>query len=234
LNNFDTEEFYSLDFLVNTDVLTPRNETEILVNEVLKYLKNSNTQEYTYIDVGTGSGCIPISILKNIFSPFAKVFGVDISMEALEVFAYNIAHHSLEEKIHLERSNLLEIFWQKDKITSQKELLSTYIPTKNLLITANLPYIKNWDFENMDEEVLQNDPHIALFWWEETGFELYEELFFQIKFLKAKYSLQKIIVFIEIGFDQYEYSKAFFQEKRYVSQYYKDYSENWRVVRVDI
>jgi len=222
LNNFYTEEFYSLEFFVSKDVLTPRNETEILVNEVLKYAKNIDISAYTYIDVGTGSGCIPIAILKNISTHFQSVFGVDISEKALEVARKNRDLHELSNILNIQKSFLLEIFFSQN------------FKTKNLLITANLPYIKNGDFANMDTEVLKNDPHLALFGWENTGFELYEELFTQMERLKNFKKLKKIIIFIEIGFDQYEYSRRFFEEHWYEFEHVKDYSGNWRVVRVEI
>jgi len=185
-------------------------------------VKNIDTSQYTYIDVGTGSGCIPIAILKNISSYFQSVFGVDISQKALEIAKKNRDFHELSYILNLQKSSLLEIFFSHD------------FQIKNLLITANLPYIKNGDFEHMDQEVLENDPHIALFGWRETGFELYEELFWQIEHVKKNHTLEKITVFIEIGFDQYEYSREFFERKWYIFEHVKDYSGNWRVVKIEI
>jgi release factor glutamine methyltransferase len=106
------------------------------------------------------------------------------------------------------------------------------INTENLIITANLPYIKNWDFENMDKEVLENEPHIALFGWEETGFELYEKLIFQIFELKNIYSLEKITLFIEIWFDQREYSQKYLESLWLEIEYFKDLWWIDRIVKI--
>ena len=65
----------------------------------------------------------------------------------------------------------------------------------------------------MDQEVLDNEPHIALFWWEKTGFEMYEKLIWEIYELKKIYHFDSIQVFIEIGFDQYEYSHKYLSQK---------------------
>jgi len=192
INYIPNEEFYSLPFYVDKRVLIPRNDTEILVDRVLKEI----TQNTILIDVGTGSGAIPISIIKN--RDIYKVFAVDISLDALEVAKINIEINNIQEKIELFHSDLLEIF------LSRTEKLET----QNLIITANLPYIKNGDIENMDQEVLENEPHIALFGGEKTGFEMYERLIDQIQELKSFFS-GDITLYIEIGFDQYEYSKAY-------------------------
>lgn len=215
------EEFYSLPFFVDTRVLTPRNETEILVDQALFFLKNHPID--VYIDVGTGSGCIPMSVMRNTKISIWSVFAVDISLDALEVAKKNISFHALKADIQLLHSNLLDIFLQKNDI----------FLGKNLLLTANLPYIKNNDFEHMDQEVLENDPHISLFWWEMTGFELYEVLIDQIFSLKELYHLDKIIAFFEIWFDQYEYSKNYLEKKWLKFEYFKDYSNIYRVIQVE-
>lgn len=212
------EEFFSLPFYVDTRVLTPRNDTETMVYQVLK----NEQPETTYIDVGTGSSCVISSILKNIKYQATSAFWVDISDDALAVANINRAWLGLQDKLDLRKSNLLEIFLKREE----------EITGRHLVITANLPYIKNDDIEHMDAEVLENDPHIALFWGKETGFELYEILLEQILELKKIFS-GDITLYIEIGFDQYEYSKTYISNLWFKCEYYKDLGGIWRIVKIN-
>jgi release factor glutamine methyltransferase len=219
INYPDNEEFFALPFYVDSRVLVPRNDTETMIYQVLKEI---NSADFTLIDVWTWSSCIPVSILKNTKFEIVEAFALDISPDALEVAKINTRKHDLQEKVNLQKSDLLEVFLNQ----TQK------INTENLIITANLPYIKNWDFENMDKEVLENEPHIALFGWEETGFELYEKLIFQIFELKNIYSLEKITLFIEIWFDQREYSQKYLESLWLEIEYFKDLWWIDRIVKI--
>lgn len=219
INYPDNEEFFALPFYVDSRVLIPRNDTETMIYQVLKEIKS---KEYTLIDVWTWSSCIPVAILKNAKYQPEEAFALDISLDALEVAKINIEKHDLQDKLKLINSDLLEVFLNN----SQK------ISTKQLIITANLPYIKNWDFENMDKEVLDNEPHIALFWWEETGFELYEKLIGQISEIKKIYNLEQIILFIEIWFDQREYGEKYFKNLNLKFEYFKDLWWIDRIVKI--
>lgn len=145
------ESFYSLPFYVDRRVLIPKNPTEVLVDKALQYIKKSPSQHFTLIDVGTGSACIPIALCKNT-PKISQGFALDISPDALEVAKINISYHHLEDKILLKKSDLFSYFFEeKIKITTP------------LIITANLPYIQDGDFEHMDKEVIENEPHQALF-----------------------------------------------------------------------
>ncbi|MDD5212938.1 MAG: peptide chain release factor N(5)-glutamine methyltransferase [Candidatus Gracilibacteria bacterium] len=219
INYPDNEEFFALPFYVDSRVLVPRNDTETMIYQVLKEINSAN---FTLIDVGTGSSCIPVSILKNTKFEIVEAFALDISPDALEVAKINTRKHDLQEKLNLQKSDLLEFFLNQ----TQK------INTKNLIITANLPYIKNGDFENMDKEVLENEPHIALFGGKDTGFELYEKLISQIFELKNIYSLEKITLFIEIGFDQREYSRKYLESLGLEIEYFKDLGGIDRIVKI--
>ena len=101
--------FYSREFFVDERVLIPRNDTEVLVEEALKRINlGLDINEVVYIDIGTGSGCIPISIVKEMHPlRFQKVFMLDISPDALTVAGENISSHNLEEIVTLKESNLL-------------------------------------------------------------------------------------------------------------------------------
>lgn len=216
----DNEEFFSLWFYVDKRVLIPRNDTETMVYQSIKAC---NASDVTLIDVGTGSSAILTSTIKNIKTPLAWAFWLDISLDALDVAKINIEKHGLQNQVILTQSDLLEVF-----INGRYSF-----PSKIIVITANLPYIKNGDFENMDQEVLENEPHIALFWGEETGFEMYEKLIEQIIELKKIHSLE-VTLFIEIGFDQYEYSQKYFTQKWFPVEYFKDLWEIWRIVKINI
>lgn len=203
--------FFSLDFFVDNRVLIPRNDTEILVEQVLSI---TDIHEYTLIDVGTGSWAIPISILKNSNLPHA--LALDISPEALEVTKKNLQQHRLKQRLTIQQSNLLTALLDKK---------DSKIAEKNIIITANLPYIKNGDFANMSKETIQHEPHLALFGGQQTGFELYETLIFQIFELAKLYKIEKILLFIEIGFDQKEIAETFLQQQKLPFTIYKD--NNW-------
>lgn len=216
-------EFYWMNFYVNNNVLIPRNDTEIMIDCVLENLKSS--KKYWYIDVWTWSSCIPISILKST-DKIDKAYVVDISEKALEVSKVNIKKHNLENKIIQIKSDLLE-----------KLLISNYLGAplgyhfdKNMIITANLPYIKQDDFENIDNETMEFEPALALYWWEQTWFELYEKLIKQCFELKNKWHI--IILFIEIWFDQYDYSKNYLKKLWLQFEYYKDNWGIWRCVKI--
>lgn len=234
INHIPNEEFYSIPFYVDKRVLIPRNDTEILVDKVLKEIippssisfqstlfeKGRNNGEFILIDVWTWSGAIPIAIVKN--AEISKVFALDISLEALVVAKINIDINKVQDKIELFHSDLLDVFlsWKLK------------IETSNIIITANLPYIKDGDIDNMDKEVLENEPHLALFGWPKTGFELYEKLISQIFELKKIYKLN-ITLFIEIWFDQYEYSSEYLSSIWLKFEYFKDLNNIYRVIKID-
>lgn len=222
INYPDNEEFYSLSFYVDKRVLIPRNDTEVLVDQVIKTLKSAHNQDIWFIDIGTGSSAIVTAVTKNTPVSLKQIFAVDISLDALEVAKINIEKNNIQDKVSLYNSDLLQIFlsWNKK------------IEAKNLIITANLPYIKNGDIENMDQEVLDNEPHIALFWWEKTGFEMYERLIWQVFELKKNNRFQEIILFIEIWFDQYEYSQEYLKSLWLKYQYFKDLNNIFRCIKI--
>jgi release factor glutamine methyltransferase len=194
---FGHKEFFGLEFLVNKNVLIPRPDTELMVELVLKKLGTKNLElGTTLIDVGTGSGCIPISIIKT-FNPtlpsptrggkgrgFA-VYAIDISKSALAVATKNAKRHGIKIKFLL--GNLLEPFI---KTYNLKPI------THNLVITANLPYLTP---EQVKSELsIQHEPKLALVAGND-GLKYYRELLKQIKSLLYKhYNFTNFITFIEI------------------------------------
>lgn len=139
--------FYDLSFNVSNAVLIPRPETEELVDLIIKQhqQKTSNNQTINILDIGTGSGCIPITLKKHL--PQAKVFGIDISEKALEVAKSN----ALKNNVEVEFLNL--------------DILKQPIPHNSTfnIIVSNPPYVLNSEAKQMDARVLEHEPHLALF-----------------------------------------------------------------------
>ena len=185
------QDFYGLDFIVSPDVLIPRPETEQLIDIVLNlagkpFLPGIKAgyrklpEKPTIVDVGTGSGCIAITIKKLL--PEATVYALDISENALKVARKNAKLHQ-ETNIILENSNLLKFFIGEGNSKNQ----STNTQTKIDLIVANLPYVnKNWDW--IDKEALSYEPEIALY-AEEGGLHLIKKLIEQSANLDATFIL---------------------------------------------
>lgn len=212
-------EFYWLDFFVDNRVLIPRNDTEIMVQETLKELKKWKSEKYILIDVWTWSWCICISIANNCEN-IDKFYAIDISKEALEVARKNINRYELEDKILLINWNLLDFFIDKNPLNN------------NIIITANLPYIKNNDSENMDPQTIKYEPQLALYWWKINWFELYEKIINQVLSLKKIYKINNIKSFIEIWFDQKKICEDYLTMHKLKFKIYKDNSWINRCVKI--
>jgi len=204
----ESAEFYGLDFYVDKRCLIPRDDTEIMVDEAIKTIEENNC---IYIDIWTWSWAIPISIVDNIWKNIDKAFAVDIWIEALEVAKINIQKHNLVDEIELLESDLLETIFPLLKREG----------ARGWVITANLPYIKDEDYWNMDKQVILHEPSIALYWWKKTGFELYEKLISHIIQIK-KNKTKGIVLFIEIGFDQKEVALAYLTKNNLEHTVFKD------------
>ena len=217
----EVANFYGRDFYVDDRVLIPRNDTEILVKTMLKELhENINIKNLTYIDVGTGSGCIPISIVEEMRPlKFQNVIALEISQGAMDVAAQNIETFS-PGRIELRESNLLSWVFHDD------------FSGKDLCISANLPYIKDGDYDNMDQSVVRNEPNRALYGGSKTGFELYIELIKQCFQMKQVHKIGEIHLFIEIGFDQKQVSHEYLEEMWLSFVYFKDTSKIERVIYI--
>ena len=213
-------EFYGLEFFVDKRCLIPRDDTEIMAEQaILSIVDNS-----VYIDVWTWSWAISISVVDNIWDKIDKAYAIDISDDALTVADRNIKTYNLENKIKLLKSDLLNIFELDTSILCPQ----WPICIDNLIITANLPYIKNEDFWNMDQDVILHEPALALYWWKKTWFELYEKLIYQCFELQSIYNIKNLFLFIEIGFDQKNISINYLEKMKLQFQIFKD---NWGVER---
>ena len=135
------KSFWKYNFKINEKVLIPRPDTEIIIEQVLKIYKNK--ESINFLEIGTGSGCIILSILKEKKSFLGK--GVDISKESLKVCINNA--------IKLGLINRLKLF---------KSDIDNFSTGKYDLIISNPPYIKNFNFKNMDDEIVKYEPKLAL------------------------------------------------------------------------
>lgn len=137
--------FYGLEFEVNENVLIPRPETEELVEWIInENLKTDRTKKIKILDIGTGSGCIAISLAKNI--PNAEVYAIDVSKKAIETAKRNALYNKVEVNFILQ--NILET-----------EVLKCNFD----IIVSNPPYVRNLEKEEIKKNVLDYEPHLALF-----------------------------------------------------------------------
>ena len=165
-------DFYGNIIKVNKNVLIPRRETEELVEKTMEYVKKIfPNQKINMLDIGTGSGCIPITLKK--YFPNNNISAIDISQEALEVAKENAKSNNVE--INFIHSNIFE------------NVTGTY-----QCIISNPPYLKE-DEEIMDI-VKNNEPHLALY-APNNGLYFYEEILKEAN----KYLDNKFIIAFEIG-----------------------------------
>lgn len=141
------QEFYGLEFEVDPGVLIPRPETELLVEESLKLLKGSDAP--LLCDVGTGSGCIAVTLLHELKD--ARGFALDLSPAALAVAARNAARHGVEERLRLLVSDCF------DALRSDEERAIRFD-----LVASNPPYIAEAEVEELQREVREHEPRGAL------------------------------------------------------------------------
>lgn len=199
------KEFYGHNFIVDHNVLIPRNDSEVLIDAVV------NCTVSSILDLGTGSGCLLLTLLLEM--PNARGVGVDISPAALKIAKENMLHYGLEA-----RCNIIESNWFEN-------ITDTYD-----IIISNPPYISENDTNIMAEETLLFEPKSALF-AENNGYAAYEIIASNLeKCLKPKGNL-----FVEIGINQKdEIEKMFAKYGYYVIQEYKDLAGIVRVLKIGL
>jgi len=147
-------------YIVNRNVLIPRDETEILVNKAYDLVKNIDSK-IDILDIGVGSGCISCALAKKLKEKEIEILGVDVSLEALEVAIENINKLDLVRKVILRKSDVYSKVRDCEKFD---------------LIVSNPPYIPLAEKENLQEEVKNFDPELALFASDNDGVEFYEKI----------------------------------------------------------
>ena len=192
------EYFYDRKFKVTKDVLSPRMETEELIYKVIEYIKSINKNNIKILDLCTGSGIIGITLRKELeFKPL-EVVASDISEDALKVAKENAIMNEAEVK-----------FIQSDIFENINEKFD--------IIVSNPPYIAYNDKITMEDNVLNYDPHLALF-AEEDGMYFYREIVENAK----EYLEEDGIVFFEIGYDQKEKILKLANDNGFKAEVYKD------------
>ena len=197
--------FWKYDFYVNKDVLTPRKETEFLIEEILKLYKNYN--KIRVLDIGTGSGCIIISLMKEKIR--WSGIAVDISELALKVAKYNAKIQQVENRIKFIKSDI-------DKFSSNKYDL----------IVSNPPYINKIGYNNLDVGVKDYEPKKALYGGID-GLRAIEKVVNKSSVLLKNNGF----LIMEIGLMQYNKTFKILKEKGfYVKKIVKDYQRINRCV----
>jgi release factor glutamine methyltransferase len=204
-------DFYGLKFIVDENVLIPRPETEELVHLIIKDVKSSGlTAPISILDIGTGSGCIPVTLKKHI--PRADVFAVDISEKALEMAHLNAT------------INAVEVNFILFDILSDSEF-----PVPDLdIIVSNPPYVKLSEKETMKENVLAYEPHIALFVNDEDALLFYRAI--------ANHALKKLKpggkIYFEINEELGFETKELMEQKGFKNvELIKDINNKNRILR---
>lgn len=191
------QEFYGLEFEVTPDVLIPRPETEILVEEAIRELNKLNQlnkpNELRFCEIGVGSGCISVSILKNV--PTATAVATDISAEAIAVARRNAEKHGVLNRLEFLHGDLFADMTEKFD-----------------MIVSNPPYIPDRDLEGLQLEVRDHEPHSALFAGND-GMRVVRDVVKEA----PKHLRQKGILLMEIGLGQHQLTKNSFDPNVWTS-----------------
>lgn len=184
------QEFYKLDFEVTTDVLIPRPETELIVENAVKILREKETS--LFCEIGAGSGCISISILNEVKN--SRAIGLDISARAMEIAERNARRHNVSERIELKISDVFANL-ENEKFD---------------LIVSNPPYVPLREIETLQAEVRNFEPLNALT-DQRDGFSIIEKIVkTSPRFLKTGGFL-----LMEIGFNQSEKGSQMFSPEKW-------------------
>ena len=169
-------EFFGLTFKVNSKTLIPRPETEELVQWIIDDQKKINHQSLGILDIGTGSGCIAITLAKHLTN--AEVFALDISPQALLIAKENATINKVEVS-----------FIEADILSSTT--LESFSKSKQFdIIVSNPPYVRELEKTSIKNNVLQHEPHLALFVQNDDALQFYKAICeFAVHNLKAKGSL---------------------------------------------
>ena len=198
------KEFWSKNFFVSPDTLIPRPETELMVEKLVKIFRE---KKISVLDIGTGSGCILISLISELIH--SKGVGIDISKSAIKIAKKNLDKHLMQDKIKFINKSLDSKFYQKFD-----------------LIVSNPPYIKSNEIKNLKEDIKKYEPRIALDGGND-GLDLIKKVIYKTKYiLKVKGMLA-----LEIGNEQFKKVSEILIKKNFrIEHIIKDYKENIRCI----
>ena len=200
--------FYDRKFKVTRDVLSPRIETEELIYKVLEYIKKSKKDSFKILDLCTGSGIIAITLKKEIVEKYTEIVASDISEKALSIAIENANNNNAN-------------------ITFIKSDLFDNISGKFDLIISNPPYISYKNKITIKDNVLNYDPHLALF-AEEDGIYFYRKIIENA----VHYLSKDGVIFFEIGYDQKEKIFELGKINNFITTVYKDINNRDRIAKL--
>ena len=174
-------EFYGLEFIVNENVLIPRPETELLVEEIIT--RSDKNEELKILDVGTGSGNIAIVLSKNL--PNANIVSIDISPHTIKIAEQNAILNNINGKLIFQNVDVLDFKVPTDQ--------------KFDIIVSNPPYISINDYSSLEKELLEHEPKIALT-DNNDGYSFYES----ISALSKNWLTDGGKLYFELGINQVE------------------------------
>ena len=199
------KEFWKYQFYVTKDVLIPRPDTEIVVEKILELTKNK--QSLNFLDIGVGSGCIILSILREKKNFYGT--GIDISKKSLEICKIN--------------SDNLRVF---NRLKLFKSDIDNFRYGKYDLIISNPPYIKNFDLKYLDKDVINYEPRIALNGGLDGLSEIRKVINNSNKLIK-----KNGILILEIGHNQTKkVTDILRKNKFFIKKIYKDLAKNNRCI----
>ena len=199
------KEFWNEKFKVNSNVLIPRPDTEILVEEVIKFIQINSS--LNILDIGTGTGCVILSVLNERKKCYG--IGLDISKKAINIAKHNAKIQQIKNRIKFINSSI-------DK----------FCVGKYDLIISNPPYIKSGDIENLDRDVSLYEPETAL----NGGYDGYSK-FREIIYRSSSLIKRKGKLFLEIGYNQKsKVIRILNCNKFYVNKVVKDLGKNNRCI----
>ena len=201
-----TTSFYGLEFVVDNNVLIPRPETEELVQWIIT--DNNTKENLKILDIGTGSGCIAISLVKNILN--SDVFALDVSVKALAIAKKNANIN--DANITLIQKNILDINDLNQKFD---------------ILVSNPPYVRNLEKNEIKKNVLDHEPHLALFVNDNDALIFYKKiaelakinltknglLYFEINQYLAK---ETIALLVHLGFKNIELRQDIYGNDRMI------------------
>ncbi len=197
--------FWKYRFLTNKSVLIPRPDTELIIEESLNYLSIDNSKKI--LDIGTGSGCIIISLIKEM--PKCKATALDISLKAIKVAKTNAKLHQLENKI-----NFINIDIDKYKSSNYD------------LVISNPPYINSIDLNRLDDDIKFHEPKLAL----SGGSDGFRSIYKVIKKSKKLLKINGKLI-LEIGHKQKNQIVKMLKENNfYINKIAKDLSKKDRCI----
>lgn len=199
-------DFYRLKFSVNPSVLIPRPETEELVHLIIQ---NHRKKNINIIDIGTGSGCIAISLKANL--PEARVYAMDIDENALKTAQSNAI------------TNNVEVNFIADDALNLKPADYPFFD----VIVSNPPYIAQSEKTQMQAQVTQHEPHLALFVSDEDSLIFYDRI--------ADFALEKLsangLLYFEINQNLAQETKTLLESKGFEVSLLKDLNDNFRMIQ---